>query len=262
MAIKLVKEKKKAEGKAVRVVSEAEKLQGEVRAAFRDFANCWFHFAKKIAKVKVDEVWKELEYDSFKAYCTDEFPTVPFSTICKFTAVVESWGTALEQKMLKTPEDPLPSYDACYEIAAAEDKIPKEELPKLRKSVLDRAITRVEVRERLRSFTNKAASGLLKHEKAKLDKELKVAEKKQKEEAKAITEDLTDVKDTKADTQAQDLLARAKLLFDNLGPLTKKMTEASPRVVELAEFLRDNHEKFATVVDEFLTKVEKISNEE
>lgn len=251
------KTKLKVESKEAVVVTPAEELRMAAATAYTNLQRGWFIFAKKISEIRANETWTEYGYESFKDFCLEEYPDVSFGTISKFISVIESWGTALEQRLLKSPDEPLPCFDACYELTVHAEKLPAEELPKLRKSILERKISRDEVRARLQEFRRK----ILPEKTAKrLDRELKVEEARAKVEAKAEIASLDVVQDVRSETGAEQLLARIKLFIENLPALTKTLSEDSPKVIELAEFLRDNQERFNESIDAFLTRVEELSN--
>lgn len=262
MAVKVVKLVKEVEEKKkqLKVVSPGEQLCLDAKVAYRNFQGSWFQFAKKISEISKTDAWVDVRHESFKAYCLEEFPDMSFGVISKFITVIDSWGATLEARVLKSPNEPLPSYDACYDVAIVEDKIPKEELPKLRKSVLDRTITRAEVRERLRDL--RKPHNIPAKTDRKLDKELAKSEAQAKKALEDEAANLELVGDARSEAQAEQLLSRLKLVFDQLPGFTKGLKEASPKVIELAEFLRDNNDKYNEAVESLMTRVEQISTEE
>lgn len=244
--------------------SEAMGLIEQARRHFGQMQNSWWQFAKSIHAIKDKEAFKEAGYENFKFFCQGEYPTMNYVTIVKFMAIVESMQEAIESRM-KDETYRLPSYEACYTIISVKDPvIPKEEISKLRKAVLDSKLSYLAIREKLKELMKKK----VKDYREKMDTTVQELEKE-------LTDDLTREEDMpsedelfeefesmeeEAEESADDsslVLIRSKVefLIDNLPEVQASLTAVDEDIVELAEML----EKLNSLINNFLDKVEEKS---
>jgi hypothetical protein len=270
VATKVVKEAKVVEGKAVAMKKGDTSLLGETREAYRNFQFSWFQFAKKVKVVQDTDEWEKAGYENFKEYCLDEFPDVAYTTILKFIKVADSMGQALDQRLIKSPADGLPAFTTCYDFLTHQDRIPKDEVPKIRKAIIEGKLTRHEMMEKVEPFIQK---GHAKDDKRRADEAKKIdaavagdAKPKAaaskvvpiKPEPAAKADDVLDVDGdlaTDVDKQVLQLLERVKYLNDNLPIVTAAVTVQSVAVVTLAEAL----EKLTEHSDKYLDQASAAS---
>jgi len=272
VAGKVVKEAKVVEagGKAVVMKKGDTSLLGETREAYRNFQFSWFQFAKKVKTVQDTDEWIKAGYENFKEYCLEEFPDVAYTTILKFIKVVDSMGQALDQRLIKSPSDGLPAFTTCYDFLTHQDRIPKDEVPKIRKAIIEGKLTRHEMMEKVEPFIQKGNAKDDKRRAAeakKIDaavasdvkpKSQKVVPIKpeQSPEAKAEVDALDEDGDLTPDIDKQvlQLLERVTYLNDNLPLITAALTTQSLPVVKLAEAL----EKLNEHCDKYLDKASEV----
>jgi len=262
----------KAESKDVEVVKEkaapkaaaVDSLLGEAREAYKNFQHSWFRFAKKVTQVqKAEDSWINAGYDTFKDYCVAEFPDVSYTTILKFVRVIESMGTALEARLTKTPEKKFPGFTACYEFLNVQDKLPKDEVPKIRKDVIEGNLSRRAVVD-LADPAVKSEAQENKRRAAEAKKIDKAVEKDAKKAAKPLTVAPTEAAQIQSDSvdvnadlsanvedQIQALLDRVTYINDNLPLVTSALKKPTAKAVKLAEAL----EKLVERSDKYLDKV-------
>jgi hypothetical protein len=243
--------------------TEAMSLIEQARMHFGQMQNSWWQFAKSIHAIKDKEAFKEAGYENFKFFCQGEYPTMNYVTIVKFMAIVESMQEAIESR-LKDDKYRLPSYEACYTIVSVKDPvIPKEEISKLRKAVLDSKLSYMAIREKLKELMKKK----VKDYREKMDTTVQELEKE-------LTDDLTrdemsseeelleefetmeeEVDDSDGDGSVAVLLSKVEFLIDNLPEVQASMTRVDDEIVDLATAL----EKLNGLINNFLDKVEEKS---
>jgi len=257
----------------------AELRQEEARVHFNDMQRSWFFFAKALCDIRTKELYKILGKDSFKDFCNDEYPTISWSTIFKYISIVENWGKAIEARLSADKNWRLPAYESCYKLVVLEDKMPKEELAKLRKEVLDSKLSYHSLVDRLKSFAEKARE----KDRAEVDDSTDEIERQLEEDIKrdkASSEDgfmpereeTLDTEDDEADvvidSEAEDddkdspypaMNTRVAYLLDNLPVVTKKLNSKTI-CDDSIDFAKDA-EKLQKILGDYLDKVEEISNE-
>ncbi len=250
-------EKALSTSKVEAVVVDSVSLLTEARVAYKAFQVSWFDFAKKLKEIRDAEAWHASGQEDFTSLCREEFPDIPASTISKFIKVVEEFGPAMEARVkgLKA----LPSYDALYEVAVNEKKIPKEDSMRLRKAVVDCKISVREVREVVRGLVSKKPT---KHAESREEKK-KVRREEiglKTEDAEASDEDVeVDEKEeitSSIDKNADALLKLVRKLISDIPAITSSMKEGTAKLIELAEAMEELHVQN----NEFLDKLETVSN--
>lgn len=250
----------KAEAKTVEVV-DSSSIMEEARAAYKTLQVSWYTFAKRLKEIRDAKLWENTGFADFSALCRAEFSAIPTSTISKFIRVVEEFGVVLEARMNKGIKV-LPSYDALYDVAVNEAKLPKDESARLRKAVVDGEITQLEVREKIRSLvTDKKPN---KHAESRGEKRRARREEiGLKEEIVEIETEDSDVEvDEKTeitgsiDRDADALLKTVKEIISKLPGVTDSLTEGTSKLVELAEAI----EVVQVTLNDYLDKLEKVSN--
>jgi len=145
----------KKSGAAMAIVGGEKGVTDVLKEAQINFAymqRSWFLFAKSIHTIHMSKIYEKAGFTSFKEYVETDFPTLSYSVIDKFVHIIESWGEALEMRINRDEEYKIPAYEACYSLIAAEKKaeIPKEELSRIKKAVLDNTISYHRLRDSLR----------------------------------------------------------------------------------------------------------------
>jgi len=233
---------------AVAKTKKAEKidpkeLRARTRVTYSNFRRSWVEYAKAVAEMKRSEAWSDLGYESFKQFCTTEFTDLAFSTITKLVAVVEdNWASALEAKLKKDPNAILPSYETCYQLTAAQEKLPKAEVPKLRKAVLDGVFKQTALREKVKGM------GAIE------DRPSKTAKTSVEKDVARSSEPITvadEVDDT--DLLASRLTEYFEFIIEHIGSLTE-VDELTEKIKLLGEKVSDA----SAPIDEFLDHVEAL----
>jgi len=260
--------------KAVEKKIDSKGLIETARKHFGQMQKSWFYFAQSISLIKETESFKSSDA-TFKEFCAREYPTVSFATIGKFIAIVESWGEAIESRMKKDSDYRLPAYESFYQLVTVEDKVPKEELSKLRKSVLDSKTSYATLREKLKIY--------LRTYRKKVSEEVeKSVDELERQLVRDIREDVDDVAEfDDLDGEEDDFLDRAvedaeekadKLdsatastspitsrigfIRDELPEITKKLKTKKLKVTDAIVGLAKDLEDLVEVVDKFLAVVE------
>lgn len=245
-----------------------EGLLGETREAYKSYQRSWFRFAQKVTEVQRSGAWAEGGYDTFKDYCLAEFADITYPTMVKFVKVIESMGPALEKRLTTVPEKALPGYTTCYELLLVQDKLPKDEVPKIRKNVIEGKLTREEVQQAAEPYVKKAEKKAEKNRIAEAKKIDRAVEKDVKatakgkalqvvappEAAKAEPVDVEGDLESNVEEQIQQLLERVTYINDNLPLVTSAIEKSSVRVVKLAEAL----EKLVEYSDKYLDKASDV----
>lgn len=130
-----------------------EKVLTQARELFSQMQKSWWEFAKLIYAIREGETFKAKGFDTFKEYCESDFPEMHYKTILKFCSIVENWGKSIESKIEKDTEYALPAYEACYAvISLKEDALPKEELARLKRDVLEKKLSYHKLRDKMKEL--------------------------------------------------------------------------------------------------------------
>jgi hypothetical protein len=130
-------------------------LRAEAKESYKQFQRSWYEFALAITKMHETESWRALDFNTFKDYCLADFSDISYSSITKFVKIIKSGvGSSIGTRIKKKKDYVLPSYEACYLLTVSEDVLPKSDVPKIRKGVMDRDISVKELKETIRE--NKA----------------------------------------------------------------------------------------------------------
>jgi hypothetical protein len=130
-----------------------EKVLDQARELFSQMQKSWWEFAKLIYAIREGETFKTKGFDTFKEYCESDFPEMHYKTILKFCSIVENWGKSIESKIEKDGAYALPAYEACYAvISLKEDALPKEELSRLKRDVLEKKLSYHRLREKMKEL--------------------------------------------------------------------------------------------------------------
>lgn len=230
-------------------IIEAEKLRDQARDAYGRFQRGWFDFARTVTMVHDTKIWTELGYDSFKEYALEEFKDLDYTVIVKFVKIMQGYfGKAIETRIKKYPNAQLPAWITCYQLTIAEKNFSREDLPKLRKEVLEGKITRTEMVEKVKENAPRFETPESDED---IDKEIEGA-------TKSTTVDAEVVEDNGDEDLAKEMVVHAQALAENL-PKLAKVGEASAHTVKLAEIL------YESVIDQgnnFIDHMEKLANEE
>ncbi len=121
---------------------------------FANMQRSWWYFAKAMGEIRKDKIYKGLGYQNFKLFCEKEYPTANYLTLVKFTAIVDTWKDVIDAKLSKDSNFKLPSYESCYLLSAipTDSPLPKEEVQKLRKQVLDSKVSYHGLRDKLKKL--------------------------------------------------------------------------------------------------------------
>lgn len=245
MTAAVVEEKAKTKTKGIVIVHDSQAMREQARTAYLNFRRSWVGFANSVAEVKRSDAWRDLDYQSFKEFCLKEFSDIDYNSILKLVAIVEdNWIAAFDAKTKVDPTAYIPSYEACYMITAASNKIPKAAVPKLRKEVLDGKLNSRTVREKLKEL------GGIKTRDEVADVEI---DEIVKDEAPVeIAEESTDF-----DRLASKLIDRAEFIAEHLDSLCA-ITENTALTEKLAVTLQT----MIAPLDKFLDHVDTLGETE
>lgn len=248
----------------------------EVRENYGFMQRSWFIFAKSIHAVYLSKIYEEAKYDSFREYVEKEFPSICYQNVMKLIGVVDVWGDILETKLKKDGDYLLPSYESCSMVISAEKKktIPREEISKIKKAVLDNKMSNNDLRETLKSHLSKDDDKRSRtidvdtmeevenqltqdlRRSGEFDDEIVEADFDEVEdfEVEEDEEEEGDFEDSSTDTE-KALMSRVEYLLDNLPAQTKTLKKTiSDGTVHLAE----NLEKLMEVIDIYLERVQEV----
>jgi archaellum component FlaC len=260
---------------------ELDKLVENAREQFLNMQNSWWSFAKIIYQIKETEAFRAVA-DTFKDYCGKEFPSMSYETLTKFCHIVENFQDVIDHRIEKDPDYSLPAYESCYRLTTLKpEAVPKEEISKLKKSVLDGKMTYASLKDRIKEVMSKVK------DKAHRDVEIR-ADRVEEQLLKDLSdegfyddeteefEDSDDVvlpsSDGDDDLEMEEASVsnrnvksvltniNAKMLFikDNLPQVTAHLdrVKITDDIIEIAE----NLEESVTAIEEFLEKLEEVSN--
>ena len=221
---------------------EAEKARNDARKAYAAFQMSWFDFAKIVAHIHNEELWAALGFENFKEFCVEEFKDVGYQTLVKFVHVVNDWGESIETRLSKDSTYLPPSYETCYTLTASQDKLPKGVSPKLRKKILDGAVTTRDIRTQVAEAKGEPKGVRSDAAEARILKNV--------EDAKPLSMKLADPKGF--DEAAELILSKVDFLIENLPLLGENIGTISPVLDNLATKLQDT---LLPEVDDFLNAV-------
>lgn len=255
------KDKAVSTSKVEAEVVDSAGLIEETRVSYRTFQVSWFAFAKNLKTIRDTEAWIAAGHDDFSSLCRDEFPAVPAATISKFIKVVEEFGMAIEARFKTTKE--LPAYDALYEVAINEKKIPKEDAMRLRKAVVECKVSVREVRDVVRGLISdkketKHTAGRLEKRKQR-NEELGIKDAETKEVVASdedVEVDENEAITSSVDKDADTVLKYIRFLISRVPAITESMSEGTNKLIELAEAI----EEVQVPLNEFLDRLESVSN--
>jgi hypothetical protein len=260
---------------------ELDKLVENAREQFLNMQNSWWSFAKIIYQIKETEAFRAVA-DTFKDYCGKEFPSMSYETLTKFCHIVENFQDVIDHRIEKDPDYSLPAYESCYRLTTLKPEVvPKEEISKLKKSVLDGKMTYASLKDRIKEVMSRVK------DKAHRDVEIR-ADRVEEQLLKDLsdegfyddeTEDFEESDDVALPSSDSDddlemeeasvsnrnvksvlTNINAKMLFikDNLPQVTAHLDRVriTDDIVEIAE----NLEESMTAIEEFLEKLEEVSN--
>lgn len=185
---------------------EEEKVLDQARELFSTMQKSWWEFAKLIYSIKEGELFKVKGYETFKDYCEADYTEVNYKTILKFCTIVENWGKHIESKIAKDAEYRIPAYESCYAvISVKEGSLPKEDVDKLKRDVLEKKLSYHRLREKMKELLDSKR------------KETREFVKKSSEDIKRLEDDLSSqIDDEEAeDTEFTDSDDDAENVFDN-----------------------------------------------
>ena len=236
-------------------------LRDEARRHYGEMQTSWFNFSKTLCRIRDEKVFKDYGKKTLKEFCLDEFPSMHFSTILKLVRISESWGKELESKIETNPAYHLPAYESCYTLVTAETGLPRPEIAKLRRKVLNGDLSYHSLRSKLKEIV--------------AGKEKKISFKSEAEiEAELVDVIKTDDLDAETEELEKEIglgsgphLLKAKIaqmrtrieFLDDQVPSLWNELEANPDlltedVVEVARALEDLTPK----INDFLIKLETL----
>lgn len=128
-------------------------LMQEAKTNYRQMQRGWWFFAKSIYDIKKSKAYEASGYENFKQYCEKEYPGVAYTTMFKYASIVKDWQKTIDLKLSKNPNFSLPAYETCYSVSAlSSDKVPEEEINKLKRQVIEARIPFAEVRKRIKAL--------------------------------------------------------------------------------------------------------------
>lgn len=262
---------------------ELEKMVKNAREQFLSMQNSWWNFAKIIFDIRETEAFRAIA-PTFKDYCNKEFPTMSYETLTKFCHIVESFGDTIDHRIEKDPDYSLPAYESCYRLTTLKSEVvPKEEISKLKKSVLDGKMTYASLKERIKEVMSKAKERVMKDVDERAERVEEQLLKDLGEEGfygedDSIYDDVggfddADISDSDVGSDDEEptaisnknlksvltnISSKMSFIKDNLPLLTAKLDKIkmSEELIEFAENIQDS----AIVIEEFLEKLEEVSN--
>jgi hypothetical protein len=145
------------------VAKQIAKMRTDARRAYGEMQKTWYMFAKVITNIRRTESFREMvsdhskdNFNTFQEFCEEEFSSISFSTIMKFTKIVDRWEKILDARLSKDPHAALPAYESCYQLATVEEKLSKEDFQKLRKGIVEGKFGYHSLRERLKEILETA----------------------------------------------------------------------------------------------------------
>jgi len=260
---------------------ESKKALEAGRDSFRKMQESWFYFGKAVHAIYQGEHFRAIDEDlSFREYCEQEYKSISYSNIMKMVNIVEDYGELIESRMKKDSAYKIPAYDDCYYVVMANNRedLPKEEVSKLKKDILDGKLYFLKLREKFKELIS-AHSKKTREEvvasAAELEKRL--VKDIEGEDLDAFDEEDFTSDDDEDETESEELedidededadlksaiaatQARVDYLNDNLRDLLKRV-EAEGASDEAAE-LCERMDKLYGNIDKFLVKYEEINNE-
>lgn len=255
-------------------------LVNNAREQFLNMQNSWWNFAKIIYQIRETEAFRAVA-DTFKDYCNKEFPTMSYETLTKFCHIVESFQDTIDHRIEKNPDYSLPAYESCYRLTTLKPEIvPKEEISKLKKSVLDGKMTYASLKERIREVMSKAKEKVMRDVETRAEK---VEEQLLKDlgdegfygEDDSIYDGIADTDTSHIDSEVDDeetttvsnrnlkniisgINIKMAYIKDNLPHVTNNL-ERLKITDELIEFAEDLQES-SIVIEEFLEKLGEVSD--
>lgn len=135
-------------------VEVAKNLRGTAHGHYVRMQREWFLFARTITTVQKTRAYLKLGLDSFRAYCLAEYPELSYVQLTKMITVVKAFGPALEERWRAAPEEPMPTLEALYVVAAAkhkfhDDKIATREIGNLAAKVINNEMSFSRLKEKL-----------------------------------------------------------------------------------------------------------------
>jgi hypothetical protein len=195
-----------------------EDVLSRARELFTSMQKSWWEFAKLIYTIREGETYKVKGFDTFRDYCESDYPETNYKTIVKFCTIVDSWGKSIDAKFARDENFSLPAYESCYAVISVKDGIlPKEEVDRLKKDVLEKKLSYHKLREKMKDLIDS-----MKREKkiiAKTSDEINDLEKQLNEEIE--DEEIDIAMDTEEDSES---------LFDSFDE--EEMEELAPQDYE------------------------------
>jgi len=253
------------------VAVDADHLVSAARVHFGQMQKSWFYFAKSISLIKSTGGF--LKFDpTFREFCEREYATVNYSTILKFIAIVDSWGTAIESRLKKDENYILPAYESFYQLTTVQGRVPEAELSRLRKEVLDSRLGYHSLRERLKEHLvahRKKVSAEVESSTEDIEKEL-IADLEEEdgfvgddsgelEDRLFVPPDEEEVDDEEEEENPVSVFtSRVSYLKDNLPVFQKELKKSKTLTDSTVELAKDL-ESLAETINEFLNTVEDLS---
>jgi len=255
-----------------------EDILERAREFFVNMQKSWWEFAKLIHAIKEGETFRVKGFETFRDYCESDYPETNYKTIMKFCTIVDTWGKAIDSKIAKDANYTLPAYESCYTVISVKDGIlPKEDLDKLKRDVLEKKVSYHKLREKMKDLLDlkkseikaavKSVDELEKHER-ELEAQIKDEELEDSEFSEEEGADLYDSfeEDDLEDLAPEDLETDMSALVSKCHKMTKELHETLKLVEERIHELGYNEKvrKFAydldvlaSVVNEILEHVEE-----
>jgi hypothetical protein len=257
---------------------ELVKLVENARDQFLNMQNSWWSFAKIIFQIKETEAFRAVA-ETFKDYCGKEFPSMSYETLTKFCHIVENFQDTIDHRIEKDPDYSLPAYESCYRLTTLkEEVVPKEEISKLKKSVLDGKMTYASLKDRIKEVMSKAKDRAIKEVETRAEK---VEEQLLKdlgdedfydedvEEFDESSDDNIPPNDSDDDdlenvtvrglkSALTNLNGKMSFIKDNLPHITSHLHKMNitDETIDIAE----NFEDTVMIIEQFLEKLEEVSD--
>ncbi|HKZ00051.1 MAG TPA: hypothetical protein VJ112_02680 [Rhabdochlamydiaceae bacterium] len=236
--------------------TEAKVLFQIARDHFGNMQRSWYFFAKSIYLIKKNKSF-EGEFESFKEFCEKEYPSIDLKILYKFVSIVEGWADVIEARLEKDIEYRLPAYESFYQLSVHRKKLPKEELSRLKKAVLDSKLGYLALRAKLKEYLEKHRKKIKKEVEsdgaADVESEfLKDIKTDIDDEDPELDDDTEVIVSTKSISEATDRVEWLKNILPELKNQVDATNDVPDEVVEFAKEL----ESLSELIEDFLKTVE------
>lgn len=258
--------------KGLAKLEKAVELEGKAlvdlsKKSYQMMARGWWEFAKAITLTDARKAWEVVGFKTFKDFCEENYPSVAYVTLVKYTHIVDEFYEIFEAKLKKDDKYKLPAYEACYMLTASKDKIEEEEFSKMKKELVEEKVSVATFTDRIKALktkhspTPKAKAEDLEEELSK-DIEEELDEEVEETEIDAAGGEEIDAEDIdKSESTLESLLQSIPIKLEALTEdLTQVIAEVSKKNLDNTDIqvMAEKLDEFCSKADKFFTKLEKL----